>query len=388
MGLLFGKEVYLNRMDKCRLVCSDRGLDGLVVFGKEPDRLGDIKYLTHYHPWLGGTPTLYEQRGRGNGALILPLEGEPVLVASSHYYGEVAIDDVRVGVNLTKKVCDVLQEMGLEQSRLGLVGGDALYVVLYQDLLSWAPRVQWTLSDDIVRSIRAVKSPEELAILREGCRKACAVAEIVCSAAEPGVTERELALLVMSELAKLGVSEPFATCQSGVERSGEPLARPMYTDRVIEDGDMFHIEICGVYNHYLVDICRAGVAGKASKKQIEILGTVLEMGQAIARKAAPGVRAEELQTAAGEIAVAKGYGRFHTETYGGPGSYVGHGMGFGYDDIPVLAKGDKTVLREGMVLAVEPGLYRTSVGGARIERNIVITDKGSEYLGSLGGNWW
>ncbi|MFR0798001.1 MAG: M24 family metallopeptidase [Oscillospiraceae bacterium] len=47
----------------------------------------------------------------------------------------------------------------------------------------------------------------------------------------------------------------------------------------------------------------------------------------------------------------------HAQAFGGPATYLGHAIGLGVDEPPVLAKRDKTVLIPGMVITVEPGLY-------------------------------
>ena len=102
----------------------------------------------------------------------------------------------------------------------------------------------------------------------------------------------------------------------------------------------------------------------------------------------PGIKAEDLEAVTGNIALEHGLGKNHTAAYGGPGTYLGHAIGLGVDEPPCLAKGDKTILKDGMVLTIEPGIYRTPFGGCRIEDEVLITRDGSETLNKDARKWW
>ena len=59
---------------------------------------------------------------------------------------------------------------------------------------------------------------------------------------------------------------------------------------------------------------------------------------------------------------------------------TGHGLGLEVHEMPRLGKGEKTVLQEGMVLTVEPGVYLEGFGGIRIEDDVVVTASGARIL--------
>ena len=116
--------------------------------------------------------------------------------------------------------------------------------------------------------------------------------------------------------------------------------------------------------------------------------TTLEMLEESVAAMHPGVVSEELEKISGSIALAHGFTSNHTRAFGGPATYLGHAIGLGVDEPPVLAKRDKTVLIPGMVITVEPGLYQTGHGGCRIEDEVLVTETGTEILNTFDRRWW
>lgn len=383
------REEFKKRVSRCREEAISRNLDALLIIGKGPDRAGDLKYLANHKPLLAGHPTLYNFRGRGFGALILPVEDTSTLIVTTPFYEEdVVADEVRVSVNLPEAIANVITRKGLSKAAVGLVGEDVLPLSLYKDITRLLPNVKFVDVGDLVMNMRAVKSHLEIEFLSKGAEIADKVATALREYIDVGLTEREVATFIQEELSRYGVEETFGTCQSGPKNSGEPMIHGGATDRRIKDGDMVHMEINGKYKGYMIDICRSTVVGRMSTKQKDILELIVQMLEASIESARPGLAAEELERITGELALKHGFNQHHTLAYGGPGTYLGHGIGLGTDEPPILAKGMKTRLRENMVLAIEPGLYHTEVGGARIEDEILITKRGAIRLNKCERIWW
>ena len=387
MNSILYKE-YETRMQKVRLEASRRGFSCLLVFGLAPRRVGDLMYLTGHQPLLPGHPRRFQFRGRGYSVIVLPIEGEPCLLTTTPFYeSDLYIKEVIYGDNLPDEIRKAIQKRGLEKADIGIVGMDILSVGLYVDLKAELCHARFYGADDIVMNMRAAKSPYEIEVLRTGARISDEVANLLRDYLRPGITERQVYDFITGELTKRGVTGAAATCQSG-SRSENAYDLVPASDKVIENGDMVHMEINGKYQGYMIDICRSTVVGKASAQQIELLDTVLDMFNKSVAAMKPGVTAESLERITGEIALSKGFNKNHTRAYNGPATLLGHAIGLGVDEPPVLAKGDVTLLVPGMVITVEPGLYRTGYGGCRVEDEILVTENGTEDLNCSPLRWW
>ena len=382
------RQEYERRMLNTRAEAAKRGYDGLIIVGLAPRRVGDLMYLCGHQPLLPGHPRRFGFRGRGCSAIVLPIVGEPTLLTTTPFYEkELYIEDVRYDDDLPLNISNVIAEKGLQNSDIGIVGMDVLAAALYQDLCHLMPHVSFFTADDIVMSLRAAKSPYEIDILRRGAQISDEVGLLLRDYLKPGLTERQVYQFITSELSKRGVTGAFATCQSGA-RSETAYDLAPATDKVIDSGDMVHMEINGKLDGYMIDVCRSTVVGQASPEQIRILETTLEMLEKSIAAMRPGVISEDLEQISGKIAVENGFVKNHTRAFNGPATYLGHAIGLGVDEPPVLAKRDKTVLVPGMVITVEPGLYMTGHGGCRIEDEVLVTESGTEVLNKLPRRWW
>jgi len=100
---------------------------------------------------------------------------------------------------------------------------------------------------------------------------------------------------------------------------------------------------------------------------------VLEAQLAAIAAVKPGAKVEEVDEAARKILRKKGLGRHFTHS-------TGHGVGLEIHEAPRIAAGQTEVLRPGMVITVEPGVYLPGKGGVRIEDMVVVTEQGCEVL--------
>ncbi len=379
---------YEARLANVRKEMAKRGFNGLLVFGLAPRRVGDLMYLTGHQPLLPGHPRRYGFKGRGYSVIFVPLQQEPCLLTTTPFFEkELFIKEVIYGDDLPEEIATSVILRGIEKKDIGIVGMDILGVSLYEDLKRNLPRTRFVAADDIVMNLRASKSPYELAIMRRGAGIADEVSDLLRDFLKVGVTENDVYRFIVGELTKRGVTGAFATCQSG-ERSESAYDLSPATDKVIASGDMVHMEINGKYQGYMIDVCRSTVVGAISDRQRLVLDTALLMFHEAVGGMRPGVYAEDLEKISGEIALRHGFDSNHTRSFNGPATFLGHAIGLGVDEPPVVAAGDMTQLTEGMVITIEPGLYMTGCGGCRIEDEILVTSEGSENLNRSENKWW
>ena len=382
------REEYKQRIRNTQVEAARRGYSCLLIFALAPRRVGDLLYLTGHQPLMPGHPRRFGFRGRGYSAVVLPVNLTPCLITSTPFYeDDLYLTDVTYHDNIPEELGRVVRKYGLEKADIGIVGMDILSVELYEDIKAELCQARFYRADDIVMNLRAQKSPYEIALLQKGAEIGDEVSDLLRSYLRPGLTERNVYQFITSELSKRGVTGAFATCQSGW-RSEKAYDLVPASDKVIEDGDMVHMEINGKYQGYMIDICRSTVVGTPSERQIKILDTVLEMLEVSVAAMQPGITAESLERITGELAQSRGFAKNHTRAYGGPATYLGHAIGLGTDEPPVLAKYDKTPLCPGMVITVEPGLYQTGAGGCRIEDEILVTETGHLNLNRSERKWW
>jgi Xaa-Pro aminopeptidase len=110
-----------------------------------------------------------------------------------------------------------------------------------------------------------------------------------------------------------------------------------------------------------------------SRKQLKLMELVRKAQQFAIGKVRDGAKAHAIdRTARGTVSSA-GYAKFYLHG-------TGHGVGLDIHEPPSLAPESKDILRRGMVITVEPGLYLPRVGGARREDMLEVTPKGYKLL--------
>jgi Xaa-Pro aminopeptidase len=224
--------------------------------------------------------------------------------------------------------------------------------------------------------LRAVKDDEELQIFREATLRLAAVAERIPEFAHRGRSESAIAADIEHSLKLAGFERPaFETIVASGPNSALPHARP--TDRVLEPRDPVVLDFGGVYGGYCVDLTRTGVVGRASEPFERLFQAVQSAHAAALASIRPGVRASQIDAAA--------RGTFEREGVADAfGHATGHGLGLEVHEYPRIgragADGEDPVIVAGMVFTIEPGLYVPSIGGVRIEDDVLVGEAGAEIL--------
>ena len=226
---------------------------------------------------------------------------------------------------------------------------------------------------DIIQSLRARKDQMEIENIRSAALCADQALTEALPLLKPGVSEKEFAM----ELLRLMARDPGVNVDSYVIQilGGANSANPhgASSGYVFQPGDAITIDFGAYYNYYWSDFCRTYFIGQAPARLKEVYPIVLEAHLSGMDVTKPGLEAREIDRAARSVIEKAGYGpNFIHRT--------GHGVGLDIHEDPYMHAHNETLLEEGMVFTVEPGIYFPGLGGIRIEDDVAVTSDGWESL--------
>ena len=225
----------------------------------------------------------------------------------------------------------------------------------------------------LVEELRTVKDADELARLRASCALNHRVYAALEPALEPGMTERDVAWM-LERLFREGGAESlsFAPIVGFGPNGALPHATP--SDAPLRPETPVLIDMGGRLDGYCSDQTRTWWIGERPSDEFRRTLDLVQEAQRLAiARVAPGVGTDELH------AVARDYFARHGEAERFTHS-LGHGIGLETHEAPGVGPVRPTILRPGMVITVEPGLYYPAWGGVRWEHMVVVTEDGHEVL--------
>lgn len=226
--------------------------------------------------------------------------------------------------------------------------------------------------DKSIDGLRAVKSEEEIALVKAAQRIAEKAFDHILGFIKEGVTERETALELDFFMLKNGADAvSFQTIVAGGPNSSVP--HWVASDRAFERGDFITMDFGAETGGCRSDMTRTVALGCADGRQAKVYQTVLEAQTACLNALAPGLACKDADKAARDVIAAAGYGAFF-------GHGTGHGVGLEIHEEPTLSPRGEGALAQGSVVTVEPGIYIPGVFGVRIEDMALITAGGCENL--------
>ncbi|MBI5653655.1 MAG: aminopeptidase P family protein [Chloroflexi bacterium] len=338
--------------------------------------------------------------------LYIPREGESLLMTRRSFArarAESALDRI-VPLASPRDVPRILQEHGYAlPKKLGLeldVLPSNLYLG-YREIFSDA-----TLSDvsSAIRRVRAIKSAHELAVMRRCARIGAITMRAMRDLLVEGITEIALAgkLEAVARAAghqgfakfRLWNNEMFyghlmagkSAAQTSYLQSptGGPGLSPAFPQgpgtRKIRRGEPVLFDYVFVSGGYIVDQTRIFALGDLPDKLRRAHDAMLDIQNAIADAAKPGITGGEIY----QLALDRAHKHKLAENFLGIGAervaFVGHGVGLELDEYPFLAKGQAMPLEAGMTIAVEPKVSFAQVGTVGIENTFVVTARGAQRI--------
>ena len=368
---MFDEGEFLARLEKAQGKMAKAGLDALLLT-THPDLFYFTGFLTRF--WESPTRPWF---------LIVPQSGMPVAVIpgiGAALMAKTWIEDIRTwsapnleddGVTL---LADTLDEI-IGDGRIGIPSGHETSLRMplqdFERLKKKASGIEFTGDAGIVRALRMVKSPAEIGKIRNIC------------------TTAERAFARMGEIAKIGASHAsvFRNFQRLLLEEGADWvpylaggAGPHGYDDVISPaaetpltrGDVLMLDTGAVRDGYFCDFDRNFAIGLLSRENKDAHRKLIEATRAGFDAAKPGNTAADLFHAMDKV-LTGGSGKSDV-------GRLGHGLGIQLTEWPSLIPADDTILEDGMVLTLEPGIQTRDQFMLVHEENIVVKESGSEYL--------
>ncbi|AGT08532.1 M24 family metallopeptidase [Paracoccus aminophilus] len=380
----FPLEEYHLRWSRVQELMQARGFETAVIFGRgggTTDNCGDILYLTNHYPVSGGTDSLIWS-ARSFSGLILQRGHEP----------ELHIDEPEPRPDLLaleNVVCDnhpflslarTLNQRGIT-GPVAFCGSQFVPVKYYRQLIEATPAITWVDCDDLVRRIRAIKSPRELDCYRIAGASATEATDVLMRGLISGMSEREAAGEAARVVVRNGGRIQAIGANHGATMDVDyrfPLTGSSADTPA--PGDMVRGTVhAAFYQGYYLDPGRTAVRGHANPEQRRLITATAEIVQHLSAMMRPGTRLLDVAAEGDRM----------TAAFGGDVSaimknfpFFGHGIGLSFEQprISTSMSLPEDIVEENMVFGVEAFLALDGIGSAFVEDIIIIGKDANELL--------
>lgn len=299
---------------------------------------------------------------------------------------------------------ELLMECGLSIPSKLMLEGDELTFTEYNRLAACFPQTEVVpCGTSLIRKARSIKTDMEIEMFRRSGIAHAKAYEQIPSVYQPGMTDRQLSVEIehlMRLEGGLGIFRTFGQSMEifmGSLLAGDNAMNPSPYDfalggrgldpsipigvdgSLLQPGQSFMVDMGGNFYGYMGDMSRVFSIGRLPEKAYAAHQTCLEIQEAVAEKAKPGVVCEDLYNIAINMVTKAGLAdNFMGTTQ--KAKFIGHGIGLEINEMPVLAPRMKQELEPGMVFALEPKIVLPGIGPVGIENSWAVTEEGVEKL--------
>ncbi|MCP4703124.1 MAG: aminopeptidase P family protein [candidate division Zixibacteria bacterium] len=350
------------RIKKFQAWIKKENLDGFIVRRHE-----SMRYLCGFS---GGSPS------EPDGVLIVKQKSADFITDFRYY--EQARKELK-GAKLIKGERDAIGSLKTETKFLGKnlkYGFEPEYMSV-----SEKNRFQESLGDsilipfkDAVEMLSIIKEKSEVEMIQKACDISDAAFQRILGYVKPGLKESEVCAELEYQMMMLGSDKAaFETILASGFRSALPHGSA--SKKKIAKGDFVTFDFGATFGGYVSDMTRTIVMGKATARQKKVYNTVKRAQLAGLRKVKSGVLGKAVDLAARKVIDKAGYKKYFRHG-------TGHGIGMYVHMKPSAGPLSTDILKRGMVLTVEPGIYFPGWGGVRIEDDVLVTNTGCRVLNS------
>ena len=320
---------------------------------------------------MGETPhphLQYFAKYNGGGALVIPQKKPAFLVVPEMEYERARKGNIRVvkwprGKTLAAFIRKKLKLRG--RKTIGIDEGKTSVLILRR--LRKEIKGKYKDVSDLVYQVRQIKTKDEIRLYHKAVKITDSILQKCLRNFKKFTTEQEVAFFLEYETKKLGHDLSFPT----IVASGRGGAQPHYEpEKVLRKG--FCVIDFGIkYHNYCTDITRTIYLGHPSQKEIADYDDVMKANKETIKQMKAGQSCGFIEKYARKVLGKKEKLCTHA---------LGHGIGIEIHEPPGFREGSAEKLQEGMIVTIEPGIYRKNSYGIRIEDDILITKKGHTVL--------
>ena len=353
---VFEGDFMLSRVNNLRELMSENGLEALLI-----NNPANRRYLTGF---------------TGTAGSVLLTQERAILITDFRYTEQAKeqAPEFEIREFATKQIellADLRKELGIEE-----LGFEARHET-YHQYLQYQKQLEVELqgTENLVKQLRLTKEESEIEKIQQAVEITDQAFAEVADWIKPGFKERNVSLKLEFAMKEAGASDKaFDFIVASGPRSALP--HGVASNKEIKAGEFVTMDIGCVYDGYHSDMTRTViVGGEPTAQQKEIYQLVLAAQKEALENIEPGMKASAADQIARNVIADAGY----SDNFG---HGLGHGVGLEIHEGPKLSWQDDTVLKPGMVVTVEPGVYLPDWGGVRIEDIVVIREEGCEILTS------
>jgi Xaa-Pro aminopeptidase len=326
-----------------------------------------MQWLAGFHPHPDERPCLLLV-GPGREAFVMPA----LNAQGSREHTNIAFHEWSDESGPQAALAAALADVGASQAeRIAL--DESMRADFALLLLGALPDAEHTFLAETVGALRMRKDAEEYRRLKLNAEIADKAMQAAFAALRPGLSELDVAAAVKQAFGRQGATPSF-----WIVGGGPNGAFPHHHagPRVLQEGDAVVIDIGGNKHGYPSDITRMAVIGRPPEGFGQVHTVVDKAVRAALAAARPGVRAAQVDAAARQVIADAGYGEYFVHR-------TGHGLGVDIHEPPYITATSQTVLEEGMVFSIEPGIYLPGRFGLRLEEIVILRADGPEILSGL-----
>ena len=368
----FAKEEFEQRLIRAQKIMKSYKLDGLLLTSPQ-----NIRYFTGYDSQFWESPTR-------PWFVVVPSSGKPIGIVpeiGESEFKKTWLDDIKSwpsprpddeGISLVKSTLDDLQK---NYGQIGAEFGKEMAIRMpVRDLLKLKEIIKTNIVDgsDAIWDMRMIKTNNEIERIKFICSIASDAYNNLPAKLAIGDTERAAVNKLKIDILNRGADNvPFMPGISGPGGVSQIVCGP--SDRILENGDILFIDTGSTFDGYFCDFDRNFAFGSVSSDVERVNEVLWQATEAGIKAAVPGATTLDVFNAMNKIiedggAIGNNVGR------------LGHGLGLQLTEPPSHRPEEKTIIKENMVLTIEPGMEYEKDKMLVHEENIVIHKDSAELI--------